>query len=97
MSKLKSGTTYKFAVKPYKTVSGREITSSSFPQLTTSTNPATVSFKLTAGSKKVTAKWSKVNGATGYIVYYKTSKNGKWQRLKVSKNTSYTKKQVEKR
>lgn len=49
VSKLSSATTYRFAVKAYKTVSGREITSDKFPQLTTSTNPANVNFKLTAG------------------------------------------------
>ena len=91
VSKLSAGTTYKFAVKAYKTVSGKEVTSASFPQLTTSTNPATVSFTLTAGSGKATVKWSKVTGATGYIVYYKTSANGSWQRLNVTTGTSYTK------
>lgn len=96
VSKLSAGTNYKFAVKAYKTVNGKEITSASFPQLTTSTAPATVNFKLTAGSRKATVKWNKVNGATGYIVYYKTSANGKWQRLAVSKGTSYTKTNLKK-
>lgn len=52
-----------------------------------------MSFKLTAGSKKATIKWSKVTGATGYKVYYKTSKNGSWKCLKTANNktTSYTK------
>ena len=90
VSGLSSGTTYKFAVKAYKTVDAKELTSPSFPQLTASTNPAVVSFKLTSGSKKATVKWSKVNGATGYIVYYKTSANGTWKRLKVTTGTSYT-------
>lgn len=90
VSGLSSGTTYKFAVKAYKTVDSKELTSPSFPQLTASTNPATVNFSLTSGSKKATVKWSKVNGATGYIVYYKTSANGTWKRLKVTTGTSYT-------
>lgn len=88
---LSAGTTYRFAVKAYKTVNSKELTSPSFPQITTSTNPAAVNFTLTAGSKKATVKWNKVNGATGYIVYYKTSANGSWQRLKVVNGTSYTK------
>lgn len=91
VSKLSACTTYKFAVKAYKTVNGKEILSTSFPQVSTSTAPATVNFKLTAGSRKATVKWNKVKGATGYIVYYKTSAKGKWQRLAVSKGTSYTK------
>ena len=91
--KLKSGTNYKYAVRAYRTVNGKELLSPSYPQLTTSTNPATVSFKLTTGSKKATVKWSKVTGASGYKVYYKTSKNGKWIGLKTvnNKTTSYTK------
>lgn len=91
--KLKAGTTYKFAVKAYKTVNGKNHLSNTYVSVTTSTNPATVNFKLTAGSKKATVKWSKVTGATGYKVYYKTSKNGKWTCLKTANNktTSYTK------
>ena len=91
--KLKVGTTYKFAVKAYKKIGNSLITSPSFPTVSTSTNPATVNFKLSAGSKKATVKWSKVTGATGYKVYYKTSKNGSWKCLKTANNktTSYTK------
>ena len=93
VSKLNAGTTYKFAVKAYKTVSGKELTSVSYPQVSTSTRPANVSFKLKAYPSKVTVSWKKVKGASGYIVYYKTSKNGKWIRLKAVGNntTSYTK------
>ena len=93
VKKLKSGTTYRFAVKPYKTINKKEITSYQYLQLSTSTSPATVNFKLTAGSKKAAVKWNKVNGASGYKVYYKTSKNGKWILLKTTNNktTSYTK------
>ena len=93
VSKLKSGTSYKFAVKAYKTVSGKEVLSASYPQLNTSTIPDTVKFSLTAGSKKATIKWTKVTGASGYKLYYKTSKNGKWISLKTvnNKTTSYTK------
>lgn len=52
-----------------------------------------VNFTLTAGSKKATVKWSKVTGATGYKIYYKTSKNGSWKLIKTTNNktTSYTK------
>ena len=92
-SKLKAGTTYKYTVRAYKTLDGKTYLSSKYSTFTSSTNPATVNFKLTAGSKKATVKWSKVTGATGYKVYYKTSKNGKWIGLKTTNNktTSYTK------
>ena len=91
--KLKAGTTYKFTVRAYKTLNGQTYLSPKYKTFTSSTNPATVSFKVTGGSKKATVKWNKVTGATGYKVYYKTSKNGKWIGLKTTNNktTSYTK------
>ncbi len=90
---LKAGTTYKFTVRAYKNQGGKTYLSPKYTTFTTSTTPATVSFKLTAGSKKATVKWNKVTGATGYKIYYKTSKNGKWIGLKTANNktTSYTK------
>ncbi|MDE6149173.1 MAG: fibronectin type III domain-containing protein [Ruminococcus sp.] len=91
VSKLSAGTSYKFAIKAYKTISGKEIASASYPQLTTSTNPATVNFTISAGSNSAALKWSKVTGATGYKVYYKTSANGKWIGLKTTTGTSFTK------
>ncbi len=91
--KLKAGTTYKFTVRAYKTVSGKTYLSPKYKTFTSSTNPATVSFKVTGGTRKAVVKWNKVTGATGYKVYYKTSKNGKWVGLKTTNNktTSYTK------
>ena len=93
VKKLKAGTSYKFAVKAYKTSGKKEITSSKFPQVTTSTMPAKVSFRLSSSTNKATVKWLKVNGASGYKVYYKTSKSGKWTLLKIcsNKTISYTK------
>ena len=90
---LKVGTTYKFTVRAYKNQGGKTYLSPKYTTFTTSTTPSTVSFKLTAGSKKATVKWNKVTGATGYKVYYKTSKNGSWKLLKTTNNktTSYTK------
>lgn len=91
VSKLSSGTTYKFAIKAYRIVNNKEVVSAGYPQLTTATKPSAVNFTLTAGANKATVKWSKVTGASGYIVYYKASANGTWQRLNVTTGTSYTK------
>ena len=93
VSKLKSGTTYKFTVKPYTKSGSKTVYGNSSKTLVTSTNPATVSFKLTGGSKKATVKWSKVTGASGYKIYCKTSENGSWKSLKAvnNKTTSFTK------
>lgn len=92
-SKLKSGTTYKFTVRAYKTYDGKTYLSPKYSTFTSSTNPAAVNFTLSTSSKKATVKWNKVTGATGYKVYYKTSANDKWIGLKTTDNktTSYTK------
>ena len=92
---LKAGTTYKYAIKAFGIAgANREVTSAKFPTVNVSTKPENVNFKVTAGSKKATVKWSKVTGAKGYRVYYKTSKNGKWKTLTTTKNTSFTKKSL---
>ena len=49
--------------------------------------------KATAGSKKVSLNWNKVNGASGSRIYYKTSENGKWHyvtQIGKGSTTSYT-------
>ena len=89
---LKSGTTYKYAIKAFGIAgSNKETLSAKFPVATVSTKLDTVNFTLTPSSKSVNINWKKVNGAKGYIVYYKTSKNGKWTKLTTTKGTSYTK------
>ena len=90
---LKSGTSYKFAVKAYKTVNGKEITSSSFPTVTSTTNPSTISnFKATtttASSVKLT--WNKVSVADGYIIYKYDNTKKTWVRIGKGKhNGVYT-------
>ncbi|MGN1134280.1 MAG: fibronectin type III domain-containing protein [Oscillospiraceae bacterium] len=93
VSKLPSGTSQKFAIKPYKKSGSKTVYGCFSKQLYTTTNPATVNFNLTAGSRKATVKWNKVTGASGYKIYYKTSKNGSWKLLKTvnNKTTSFTK------
>lgn len=89
---IPSARTCWFAVKAYRTVNGKEVTSVSFDTYKTTANPAKVDFTVTAGTGRAVVKWNKVAGATGYIVYYKTSANGKWQRLlDTASATSYIK------
>lgn len=49
------------------------------------------SVTLTAGKKKVTIKWKKVTGATGYEIYRATSKNGKYTKIATIKKASTVK------
>ena len=91
--KLKSGTSYKFYVKPYTKSGSKNVYGNASKALTTSTKSSAVSLKVTAGKKKASLSWKKVTGATNYAVYYKTSAKGKWIKLKTANNkiTSYTK------
>ena len=89
---LASGTSYKFAVKSYITLNGKEFGGSQLTQIFTSTNPDKVNFTVKSPSAgRATFNWSKVRGATGYIVYYKANAKDSWHRLTVTSGTSYTK------
>ena len=105
VSGLSSGTTYKFAIKAYKTENGKEITSTSFPTVTATTKkvtdptpvvtpPANVS-GLNVSSiteTSVTLKWNKVTDATGYIIYKYDDTNKTWvktAKLPTNSTTTY--------
>ena len=94
VSKLKSGTSYKFAVRAYTIVNGKVYWASGYKTITATTNPGTPTLKVTAGSKKAALSWNKQTGATGYVVYMATSKNGKYSKiatLKGNSSVTYTK------
>lgn len=88
--KLASGTNYRYAVRAYRTVGGKNYYSKSYPTLWTSTKPATVNFTLTPGAGKVVMKWPKVRGATQYFGYIKFSANGSWNLLTNTKYNNMT-------
>ena len=55
--------------------------------------------KVTAGTGQAKVTWDKIPGATGYSLYYKTSKNGAWQyaaHIGNGSTTSYTDKGLKK-
>ena len=65
--------------------------------LTTATKPGTPTLKVTAGTKSAKLTWNKQTGATGYVVYMATSKDGKYSKIttvKGNSNVSYTKKSL---
>ncbi len=75
ISKLKSGTVYKFKVRAFARCGKKYVWGSYSDVLQTATKTkAPVLSKLTAGSKRFTATWKTVSGATGYEVVYSTSK-----------------------
>ena len=88
---LSSGTSYKFAVKPYKTVSGKEVTSSSFPTVTAITKlPTVVNGTPTVGKNSVKLTWKKTTGAAGYIVYKYDNSKKTWVRVAKTSSLNYT-------
>ena len=92
VKKLKPASEYRFAVKAFVEMKdGKKALSKSYVSLYTATAPNAVKLSAAPGKKKVTLKWKKVTGATGYVVSYKTKANGAWKKLKDTKGTSYTK------
>lgn len=78
VSKLKTGTTYKFRVRAYN----KDILGDYSSAVSVTTKLSTPKLKAKSSSKgKVTFSWSNVTGETGYQVYYKTSKTGKYKKL----------------
>lgn len=91
ISGLKPNTSYKYAVKAYvKTVSGN-VWADESTKITVKTAPAAVDFNISSNDGKVTFKWDKVPGATGYVIYVSTSKNGTYKKLASTKKLTYTK------
>ncbi len=92
---VKNGTTYKYMVKAIdgKIVSGYKSSGTSIKRLAAPT-PSSV----TSSKSGITFKWSKVTGASGYIVYRKTG-SGSYEELatvKGSTKVSYLDKSAEK-
>ncbi len=79
---LKNGTQYKFKVYAYS--DGKWFGSSTVSKTPTG---APQNVKATAGSKKITLSWDKVDGAAGYVI---KSADGKTQYTNSINSTSYT-------
>lgn len=88
----KSGTYYTYTVRAINEVgrSGYNKTGVSVKYL------STPDFRLSNGLSRITVRWNKVTGATGYIVYRKAGTEKDWVRLSKLENgeTSYTDKTV---
>ncbi len=90
LTKLKTGTTYKYRIRAYdkgliRTTYGAYTSTISVKPL-----PAKVTGLKATGvtAKTVKLTWSKVAGATGYVV--QQYKGGKWVNIKTTSSTSYT-------
>ncbi|SHK27672.1 fibronectin type III domain-containing protein [Hespellia stercorisuis] len=94
---LVTGKTYYFKVRAYKTVNGKKYYSS-YSNIR-SAKPSLGATKIikcsNSSSRRVSLKWNKSTGASGYVVYRATSANGTYKRVKTTKgngSVSYTNK-----
>lgn len=93
-SKVTTGKTYYYKIKSYGTTSKK--TTSGYSKVKSGKavpGSTTVTLK-SGGSKKAKVSWKKVSGASGYEVYYSTSKNGSFKKastIKKGSTVSYTK------
>ena len=102
-TKLKNNTDYTLKYSSNKNVGTAKLVITGKGSYTGS---KTISFKINpkktkvtrvvSGKKKVTVKWSKVSGVTGYKIYSSTKKNGKYKLTATVKSgkTSYTHKKL---
>lgn len=85
---LKTGTKYYYKVKALRT-EGTETAESGYSKYV-SARPylSKPTMKLTAGKKKVTVKWNRINGAAGYKVYRSTKKSSGYKCIATVKKGS---------
>ena len=97
-SKLVTGCAYSYKVKAYRTVNGKKYKSARSKAVSVTPIPGKPKKPvLTRYSKGVKVSWNQVSGATGYVVYRKTGKKGKYKKIKTrkgKKSISYKNKKV---
>lgn len=95
VTNLMPTTSYKFAIKAYTTINGKEISSVSYPTISAKTSSFPVVSKFKAASvtdSTATLTWNKVSCAKGYIIYKYDNSKKTWVRVAKTANnvTSYT-------
>lgn len=94
---LKSNTEYKYIIRSFVTINGKNYYGDFSEELKVTTAPIRPKFRLVSNKKgQITVTWDKVEGATGYVLFYREGKNGTWKALTNNKFTgnSYTKKNL---
>ena len=92
MTGLKAGKDYKFAVLAYfKGDDGKVYFSEGRKSIATATEPAVPALSLKLSGKTAVLAWNKISGADGYQIYYSTSKNGTYKKLKSTSSLSFKK------
>lgn len=90
-TKLTTGKTYYYKVKPYRIVNNEKVYNYYCPEVSAkpilSKPSVTLSSKVT---KKVNIKWNKISGASGYELYRSTNKKGSYSKIKTITKGSTT-------
>ena len=85
---LTDGTTYKLAVKPYAK-DGKKVRYGEPAYITVTTNLKAPVLTATAKSGGNALSWKKINGATGYEIYYCNEKSGNYKKLKTTDKLTF--------
>ena len=87
--KLTTGQSYSYKVKAYKTVSGKKYNSKKSKTAKVTPIPGKPKKPtIISSSKNAVISWKKIKGASGYILYRATSKNGTYKRVATLKGKS---------
>lgn len=97
-SKLVTGQSYSYKVKAYRTINGKKYKSTRSKAVKVVPVPGKPKKPVITGySKGFKLSWNKINGATGYILYRRTGKKGKFKKIATRKgknSISYKDKKV---
>lgn len=90
--KLTTGKTYYYKVRAFQTIDGEKFYSKDSAPVKAVPRPAAPTISLTAGEGKITVKWKKISGVSGYELYRASSAKGKFKqaaRVKKSGTVKY--------
>lgn len=85
------GTTYQYIIKSFRYENGKTYTSGNNSAVSCKAVPPVVKVKVAStGYNSLNVSWEKVNGATGYRIYFKKDNAKKWTTLATFENGSLT-------
>lgn len=92
--KVEKGKTYNYKVKAYRNLYSKNTYNGSSTIIKATCGLCAPNFSMTTQLSRVSLTWKKNKYASGYEVYYSTSKNGKYTKLVNTKNDFYNTKKL---
>ena len=96
---LKTGASYKYAVSALAAAGEETLEGAKSGSISVKPVPGKTSVKLSAGKKKITVKWKKVSGASGYVIMRSAKKSSGYKMVKTVRKgsaVSFTNKKLKK-